>query len=411
VRRWRVDHSPAAPDEPLSAPITEFLPSVNIARGITLDNRFRALSARVAESTPVDPRITRIAKQIVKGIAPLDVRGRARAVYRWIQSNVTEGEEVDGRRVVIGKSGNRWQAMTQLCRSLDIPVAYALAKNRLAPDTLGPITKANEFSSIVLRVGSSKAPIWLTMDDKYAPFAYLPAEVRGMPAHELGLNGTTAVTLPSDGAQDSIHYEGDVVLAKDGSASLELVQRFSGKYAVRLRKGLAELPENRVHDVLESQVLGRMLRGARLKGYRIEHQDDLDQPLVMRLSATLSTFAEVRAGKLMISPPFVPNLSQLSTLPERQTPLLIAEASEQHVKLHIRVPAGSKGEATAPLLFENDGRKIAIQDRIAGDVLELSRQISIPAGRIQPQSYASFVDFTRRADSALSREIAFDLPN
>ena len=43
VRRWRVDRSPAAPEEPASAPIQEFLPSVRVGWGITLADHLQRL--------------------------------------------------------------------------------------------------------------------------------------------------------------------------------------------------------------------------------------------------------------------------------------------------------------------------------------------------------------------------------
>jgi hypothetical protein len=43
TRRWRVDESPAAPSEPGSVPVTEFLPSVRIGWGVTLERRLEGL--------------------------------------------------------------------------------------------------------------------------------------------------------------------------------------------------------------------------------------------------------------------------------------------------------------------------------------------------------------------------------
>jgi tetratricopeptide (TPR) repeat protein len=156
TRRWRVDHSPAAPDEPYSTPITEFLPSVSVGWGNSLERNLQALNARVSQTIPADPRIARIARRIVEGFTKPSQQ--ARALYRWVQANVAEGEESDGRRVVVGKSGNRWQAMITLCRALGIPARFVVAKNRLAMPAPGPITETQQFTAAVLEIGTESGP-------------------------------------------------------------------------------------------------------------------------------------------------------------------------------------------------------------------------------------------------------------
>jgi hypothetical protein len=68
----------------------------------------------------------RIAAQIVAGETWDDQR--ARKLYRWVLANVEDGREADGRRVVIGKSGNRATGFVYLCRALGIPVEMAVSK-------------------------------------------------------------------------------------------------------------------------------------------------------------------------------------------------------------------------------------------------------------------------------------------
>ncbi|HYP90627.1 MAG TPA: hypothetical protein VEQ59_20795, partial [Polyangiaceae bacterium] len=49
VRRWRVHNSPAAPVEPFGAPITEFLPSVQLGWGVSLSDSLRSMSDAVSD--------------------------------------------------------------------------------------------------------------------------------------------------------------------------------------------------------------------------------------------------------------------------------------------------------------------------------------------------------------------------
>ncbi|HVZ31615.1 MAG TPA: hypothetical protein VG963_04270, partial [Polyangiaceae bacterium] len=238
TRRWRVDESPAAPVEPLSVPVQEFMPSVRVGWGNGLERRLRILSEQVADTLPVDPRIRDLALSIVAPVPEAQPRERARKAYRWVEDNVKDGPEVEGPRILTSKQGNRWAALRMLLRALDIPVRYAVVKNRLAPPAPGPMSEAEAYNVPLLEVGEGKNTTWLTVQEKYAPFGYVPVEARGMPGHELSVEGQAEVVVPAVGDQDRLEYEGTIQLSPSGTARVQLRQRFVGKYAIRLRSGL-----------------------------------------------------------------------------------------------------------------------------------------------------------------------------
>ena len=410
VRRWRVDASPAAPVEPGSAPITEFLPSVRLGWGIDLPEHLRRLSDSVASLTPVDPRITRIAKRIVEPLPPQQTKERVKRLYRWVMANVEDGKETDGRRVIIGKSGSRARAFEMLCRSMSIPIDFVVARNRLAPPPAGPIEHASQFGALLLRIPDESGPLWLTVGNKYAPFGYVPAEARDVPAYVLTGNEPQKVRTPAGGELDSIVYEGKAELAADGSAKLELVQRFFGRHAVGARQDLAKLPESRLPDVLQSLV-GRALSGARLLRHTVEQLDELDSPLSIRMSIEVPNFAHAVGGSLVITPPFVWRVGTLATLPSRQTPLLVSSATHQKTHLSIQLPPGAKLASTlAKGKLANGDRYVRVEDSLKGQVLVLERVVHFPAGRVQPNEYPDFVQFARQADDAQARSIRLTAP-
>ena len=203
VRRWRVDHSPAAAVEPFGAPISEFLPSVQVGWGISLDATLRALADSADDLGPVDPRIRRIAERIVEPLPPSARSERARKLYRWITANVEEGQESDGRRVVVGKNGNLWRGYLTLCRALGIQADYAVVQNRLTLPPSGPFSSALVYTQPLLRVRGDKGEQWLTLGSKHAAFGYLPAEVRGMPAVVFTEKGPEKAQTPAGGALDN----------------------------------------------------------------------------------------------------------------------------------------------------------------------------------------------------------------
>ncbi len=409
VRRWRVDESPAAPTEPGSPPLPEFLPSVHVGWGVNQQRVVRRFFDEAIDLTPIDPRIARIAQRIVEPAPPRARAERAQRLYRWVLANVEDGEETDGRRVVVGKQGNRARGFATLCRAIGLDVRYAVAQNRITAPPRGPITEAMLFSQLVMQVDAENGPIWLTVGNKYAPFGYLPAEVRGMPAYVLAGSGPRRTETPADGSRDGLEYEGEAVLAANGSATLKLAERFVGRHAMAARNDLAELAERRVPDVLQALV-AQDLRGARLDDHAIEHLDELDAPVTLRLEIAVPALAEPEGGALVLAPPFVVRVNQLATLPTRQTPLLIATATYRRVRLRIELPPGAIVESTLDRRVIADGdRRVVVADRIEGNVLVLDRTVDLPAGRVQPEQYGSFVAFARRADEAQTAAIRIRL--
>jgi tetratricopeptide (TPR) repeat protein len=407
VRRWRVDKSPAAPVEPFGAPITEFLPSVQIGWGVSLDATLRALADSADELTPIDPRVRKIAEEIVKPLPPEAQAERARKLYHWITANVEEGQESDGRRVVISKNGNLWRGYLALCRSLGIQADYAVVQNRLTLPPTGPFSSSMQYTQPLLRVRAQKSDLWLTLGSKHAPFGYVPAEVRGMPAVVFVGETWEKTQSPAAGALDRASTDGKAKLAPDGSATLELVQTFEGKYATGLRTVLSQLPERQIRDAIEGRLLGSALRGVELIEYHIEGVADADAPIRIVTRSRARSFAQVVGGTLLVAPPnFTPRLSQFATLPVRQTPLLMVEAISQDVRVAVELPAGASVQTNmTPSKLSNGERKVTVNDAVQGQSLVFERHVSLPAGRIQPNDYPSFLEFTRQADEALAGSV------
>lgn len=482
VRRWRVDKSPALPEEPASAPASEFLPNVRIGWGINLQDMIARLIDAAADDTPRDPRLAKRALEIVaepgetpsaKGgagkaggrgedggggddangdangngngdeegdgagkpaaakapAAPvttaspaalaaaskLSAEEKARRVYRWVVTNVEPARESDPRRAVMGKSGNRTEAFLYLCRLLGIDATLGLVRDRLAAPPLGPMSEAETFGSLAVRIATDAGVKWLVVRDKFAPFGYLPSGLRGQPAVVLK-PGAPRETTPTTGAKDGVTHSGVARLAEDGSATIQLTEKYEGQIAIGLRNALESLPEAKVEETIESRLLPRSLPGALLDSLEILDLDDLDAPLTLKMKVRMPNFAKLRAGsggrELVISPPFTLRLSALATLPARETPIYISESMStlSVVDLKVELPEGARVTTQlGPWSQDDGGRTVRVNDRIEGGALVLARHIDIPAGRVQPEAYAAFQAFTKNADTALHRDVVIAL--
>jgi len=406
-RRWRVDLSPPATKEPDSPPLNEFLPSVRLGWGITLDDTVERLVDVASDETPLDPRLRTRALEIVRNAPRARADEQVRLLYEDVVKHVADGNESDGRRALTGKSGSRQAAFQYLVRELGIPIAAALVKNRLATPALGKMSEVEAFDGLLLRIGGltpAEPARWLTVRDKFAPAWYVPAEYRGQPAIVL-VPGAPRDTTPTAGANDGIAFDGRAVLHDDGSADIEMSQRFDGKSGIGIRNVLDKVPGTQLHDFIESALASRSLPGAHLREYSVEHKDDPSAPLILHVTAEMPALGKPVAGGLAIAPIFPLNLAELASLPERQTPLLLQSAFHVDVRFEIVIPDRLRPPSGLTPSRVSDGeRTIDVRDAARAHSLVLDRSVDIPAGRVQPgHDYDQFLRFIREGDNLVQR--------
>lgn len=414
-RRWRVDESPPAPEEPDAPNPREFLPSVRVGWGITLDETLLRYVDAASEETPIDPRLVKIARDIVKGISKKD--DKARAIYKYVGDTIQDQQETDGRRTITGRAGSRQSAFFYLIRLLDMKVELALVKSRIAMPPVGKMSEVETFDNVVARLETGAAPAvtgttdgarWLTVRDKFAPFGYVPAELRGQPAIRL-VPGTPRTTTPSLGAADGVMIEGRAYLKEDGSASVEISQSYVGRMGIGLRAVFDRVAESKRQEFVETRLLANNIPGARLRELKMENKDDLAAPLVLKMKAEVPQLARnVGGGRLVLKQLFSVDIAQIASLPQRQTPLLLSSSSHVEVSFQILTPTNMRLPASLPGGELRDGdRSVVVKDNVEGNAIRLIRVVDIPAGRVQPGAeYQRFVQFTQGADQLLAREIA-----
>lgn len=424
LRRWRVDLSPAAPVERGSVPVTEFLPSVTVGWGVTVEGQLERARESVGDELPRDPRLVRLARTIVAGVPENDARERARRLYRWVLANIEDNDqEADGRRVVTGKSGRRGAGFLYLARALGLPIEVAAVRNRLTPPDQGPIAEALGFQNVAIRLGvgasgpacpppaGACAPLWFTVGDRHAPFGYLPAELRGQPAVRLDAK-LTRETSPAGGSPDGIVYEGEIELRGDGSASIVVDQRFVGLMGIRLRGELEKTPEPRLADMVEGNLVARALPGSRLQSLKVEDREDVDRPLTLKMRIEVPNFARKRGQVLLFKAPFMMLVGpRMASLESRLTPMLLPEATHTEVRLKLRLPPGARLEGDVGPAEARDGERVAAsRDSLAPGLISVDRMLDVPAGRVPVADYGRFRRFANDADELALREYAVRLP-
>jgi tetratricopeptide (TPR) repeat protein len=406
-RRWRVDLSPPAQVEPESPPITEFLPSVRVGWGISLDETLAHLVDLAGDETPLDPRLRTRVLDIVHDVPPAKTDERARRLYRWAMEHVQDGKESDGRKVMTGGTGSRQSAFRYMLRLLGTDTQLALVKNRLATPPLGPMSEVEEYEALVLRVPTDAGVRWMSVRDKFAPYAYVPAELREQPAIVL-TPGMPREVVHAPGAVDGVTYEGRADVRTDGSAAFDLALTFSGNRAIAWRNALDQIPQAKLYDFLERELVASSFDGGHVRDVKVDGADALDTPLVMHLKIEVPQLAKPAQTGFTLRPPFSPNLQQLAALPERHTPLLRRASWHAEVRVHVVLPDSVRmpAELTRGEAREGDAY-VVVKDSLAGHAIDFDRVVELPAGRVQPgDEYARWQQFARAADLLVGHDVA-----
>jgi cellulose synthase operon protein C len=405
-RRWRVDLSPPAELEPESPPITEFLPSVRVGWGVSPETTLARLVDLAADTTPLDPRLRTLALEAVGDAPPAASGERARRLYRWVLSQIQDGKETDGRRVINGKSGSRQSAFRYLLRLVGIDSELAVVRNRLATPPVGPMSEVEQYDALVLRVVTDQGVRWMTVRDKFAPFGYVPAEWRDQPAIRL-VEGMPHDRVLAPGAVDRVAYQGRADVREDGAALLDLTLVFDGNRAIAWRSALDQIPQAKLYDFIERELIAPSFDGGHVREMTTEAGDALDKPLVMHLRVEVPGLAKPVGAGLALRPPFAPNLGQLAALPSRRTPLLRPTAWRAEIHLRVVFPPSMRPPTTLPAGRAHDGDAyVEVKDTVNGHAIDFDRVVDLPSGRVQPgDEYAAWQAFVRKADLLLTRDV------
>ena len=223
----------------------------------------------------------------------------------------------------------------------------------------------------------------------------------------MGQDAVKNAVVPQTGVVDAIRYVGEGTLNHNGSAQLTLEIIFEGKYAASLRDGLSQIPGGQLPGIIESRLLGQELPGARLLNHQVIAQNDLDQPLTIKVEVTVPQLATQTAEGLLLSAPFMPRLSRMTPLARRKTPLLISETNQQALALSLTLPPGFSAQIRQQAQTV-ERSSFQVKDVFEGRVLLLQRDVMTKAGRIQPNHYPQFQRYAAEADRALNYAVQIE---
>ena len=213
----------------------------------------------------------------------------------------------------------------------------ALAKDGLAPPPLGKMSEVDQYGGLIIRLATEHGPRWLTVRDKFAPYGYVPAELREQSAIRI-VPGTPSEIVHAPGMADGVRYEGRADVRRDGSAAMDMTVTFAGERAIVWRNALDRIPEAKLYDFVERELVAPAFDGGHVREIHLDGADARDRALSVKMRVEVPELAKPTPSGLSLRPPFVPALSQLAALPERHTPLLRRASWRAEVHLQVVLP-------------------------------------------------------------------------
>jgi hypothetical protein len=243
--------------------------------------------------------------------------------------------------------------------------------------------------------------------DKFAPYGYVPAELREQPAIVLEPAMPRDVVHASGAADDDVVYAGRADVREDGSATLDLDLTFSGNRAIAWRNALDQIPQAKLYDFVDKEIVAPAFDGGHVRELKVDGAAALDQPLLMHARIEVPELAKLVHGGLALRPPFAPNLAALAALPVRHTPLLRRATWKSEVKLHVVLPESMRMPSDMARGSATDGPcSVTVKDVVNGHAIDYDRAIVLPAGRVQPgDEYARWQTFVREADALVAHDV------
>ncbi len=406
--------------EPMSVASREFIPSINIGVRANWDGFVQGLRDVLADRDVRDPASRRLVQRILRGSGQANDLQRAQRIYAWVLENIEEDGDAFGLApgMVSARQGSRARVMHYLLGLADIPSELVVARTITADATEARLPDDETYTALLLAVGRGANRVFLSTNERGAPFGYVPPFVRGqralrlVAAHGEVPEGDAYVEIPrADDTVDRRVIDVDIELDDDGSAHVAVRESFFGSGAVSWRGELEGVAPARLEQMFDEQYVARLVPGAAMTDLEIEGREDRSAPLVLAYEFDVPQLGR-RIGNRLLVPTLYPSqlAPSLAALAERRTAQLIAAPIVIEAKARVTGP--TRLDTLPEVELEGPaGASFRMRTSRAEDALIIERTVHIPQQRVEPDRYPELARFCRAVDEAEQRELAVPVGN
>ncbi len=233
----------------------------------------------------------------------------------------------------------------------------------------------------------------------------LPAMDQGVSVLVVGPNDAHLTRTPVLGPEhDRRERELTATLGPDGSATIDVEERIIGGDAPSYRSEYAaegtraDRFERRMRSVFPGLVLERQ---------RMEHLDELGEPVTVDYRAEVPQFGRRDDGTLVVPATVLEDLLRsMARNPSRHYPLDLGGTSSYLEERTIRIPRGySVGEVPAGGEARSEFGTLSMRLEQSGRQVSATTELTIAQDRISPDDYPAFRRWVEQADALLRQQV------
>jgi len=419
VLRFAVHHATQLFPERSAVPAGEWVPSVRVSSGITLEAWSRFLADRLALVSRASPEVREVAATIAK-----QARGQRgqlpEAIVTWVREHIEpEADFWQPATATLSRSrGNRAGLILALARTLGVPADLVMARSLLFAEANAPIStqELDDFHDLLVRFPSPSGDRFIDPRLRRAPFAYLLPGSDGAPAVVVG--SQTVVKLTSS-VRDSRSVTLRANLESDGAAKVAVTEQLSGWPALEWTELLDRTGKDRLklRQEFEQRWLGQHFPGAQLGDLSVDAGEGNGGTRVS-YTFTSARMAARQGSVLRLRPLFFQSQPgrRFGTEPSRKTALMLGFDVPLDLDAEIALPPGARvldlgqdGDISAR------GARFSEERKVSGNggaplSITLRRQSRVPIMRVLPDDYQSFAAKLRSVDPLEQGEIRIAVP-
>ncbi|MCS6915294.1 MAG: hypothetical protein RMK29_15930 [Myxococcales bacterium] len=411
--------------------LAEWVPSVRVASGVTLQGWRDYLRDRWFLSLRANAELRRAAAEAIGPVGPTGIAGvvsQVRRIDAWVRRAIKPGGDMDeaATSILARREGNAHLLTAALLRLAGIPVELWLVRPVTAPRLDGPLPPTELYSEVLLAVAPGQGPdghplLWLDPAYRHAPTGLVRPLLRGGTALRIGQLGQSRppaallgkVALPEEGGglvpglsipRDGRQIEMTMRLGLDGGGEVQVRERLTGWPALEWREGLDRLSADQFHKEVEQRLLGFFFPGATLEQLRHGPRED-DAPLVVEYAFRAPRLARRRMAQgrteLVLPAPFPALLAKRYVgVPTRRSPLQLGYVVPVVLEARVELPRGVGPVRAGPEVRLSTFGRFCQQVVLEGSTLRLHVEFFLPARRVEPAEYDEFVAYARQVDAA-----------
>lgn len=402
-----VDNSPSIRAERWTPDFLEYGPWAQFQAYENFEIELQRYNDHVLQQVAPSPDIDALTAKVIE--KSKGDEEKIRALFRYV---VDEMEQTSGffgvnaRQSARMKQGARLPLLYAMLESAGFSPHLSFIESYDMPKYPSDILSVDHFDAIALYVETKKSSYWLDVSREFAPFDRLAAHTQGQPALLVtGARRGETLQTPKRGWEDAVDKESvEIWLDKKGNARLETVLTFGGDESANWRDALEYMPNNdERHRAMESY-LSNIYGQVTLTDVVFEGEKAPDDPLVIRMKATVEELADVNDDALVIDRMFddVALLSSYTASSTRRLPLLVDVPMFDVLEVAIHPPENYEivRGLSAEKIEHGEDSYLRNVERTADHGIHWTRSVKVQRKRIEPTEYQLFANFGQKVRNA-----------